>query len=228
MGAVGLFYVGAVLFLNGVMLLGRISPTAAAPLNFFVGALQVLTPTVLIVQSGGDPTVIFGASGLYLFGFTYLWVGINAATGWDGAGLGWFSLFVALAAIGYAWHAFTVEQDPAFGAIWSLWAVLWFSFFLLLGLGRGALGPAVGVIALVEGVITAAVPAFLIVAERWPTGIVPAVVIAVIGAAAVVFAVPLGRLLRAPASPPPSPPTAAPATTPQEKESSHARSRLHR
>jgi putative amide transporter protein len=89
MGGVGLFYVGAVLVINGVMLLGRITPQAAAPLNFFVGGLQVLTPTVLIVQSDGDPAVIFGASGLHLFGFTYLWVAINAAAGWDGAGLGW-------------------------------------------------------------------------------------------------------------------------------------------
>jgi putative amide transporter protein len=197
MGPVGLFYVGAVLFLNGVMLLGRISPTGAAPLNFFVGGLQVVTPTVLILQSDGDPAVIFGASGLYLFGFTYLWVAINASAGWDGAGLGWFSLFVAVAAIGYAWHAFTVEADPAFGVIWLLWAVLWFSFFLLLGLDLGSLAPAVGIIALVEGLLTAAVPAFLILAEQWQTGPVPAVIIALIGAATVALAIPVGRRLAA-------------------------------
>jgi putative amide transporter protein len=197
MGAVGLFYVGAVLFLNGVMLLGRISPKGAAPLNFLVGGLQVLTPTVLIVQSDGDPAAIFGASGLYLFGFTYLWVAINAATGWEGTGLGWFSLFVAVAAVGYAWHAFAVEADPAFGVIWLLWAVLWFSFFLLLGLDLGSLAPAVGIIALVEGLLTAAVPAFLILAEQWQTGPVPAVIIALIGAATVALAIPVGRRLAA-------------------------------
>jgi hypothetical protein len=211
MGAVGLFYVGAVLYLNGMMLLGRITPQGAAPLNFFVGGLQVLTPTVLIVQSDGDPAVIFGASGLYLFGFTYLWVAINAATGWEGTGLGWFSLFVAVAALGYSWHAFTVESDPAFGVIWLLWAVLWFSLFLLLGLDRASLAPAVGVIALVEGFITAAVPAFLLVSEEWQTGAVPAVIIAAIGAAAVVLSIPLGRLLAAPAPTTPTP--AAPAAT---------------
>jgi putative amide transporter protein len=209
MGAVGLFYVGAVLFLNGVMLLGRISPKGAAPLNFFVGGLQVLTPTVLIVQSGGDPEVIFGASGLYLFGFTYLWVAINAATGWEGSGLGWFSLFVAVAAVGYSWHAFAVEADPAFGVIWLLWAVLWFLFFLLLGLDRASLASATGVVALVEGIITAAVPAFLIVADEWPTGAVPAVIIAVIGVATVVFAVPIGRMLAAPAESTPNPAASA-------------------
>lgn len=220
MGPVGLFYVGAVLFLNGVMLLGRISPTAAAPLNFFVGALQVVTPTVVILQSGGDPAGIFGASGLYLFGFTYLWVAINAATGWDGAGLGWFSLFVAVAALGYSWHAFAIETDPAFGVIWLLWAVLWFLFFLLLGLDLGSLGPAVGVVALVEGLLTAAVPAFLILSDQWSSGVLTAAVIAAIGAVTVVLAIPVGRLLAAPT--PSSPSTAAPAATTQPKESSHA------
>jgi hypothetical protein len=212
MGAVGLFYVGAVLLIDGLMLLGRISPQGATPLNLFVGALQVVTPTVLILQSGGDTAVIFAASGLYLFGFTYLWVAINNITGWGGEGLGWFSLFVALAALGYSWHAFTAEADPAFGVIWLLWAVLWFLLFLLLGLDRESLGPAVGVVAVAEGVVTAAVPAFLIVSGNWQTGVLPAVVIAVIGGAAVVLAIPFGR--RVAVTPPTSTaPPAAPAAT---------------
>lgn len=207
MGGVGLFYVGAVLIVNGLMLLGHISAKAAVPLNFFVGGLQVVTPTVLILQSGGDAEVIFAASGLYLFGFTYLWVAVNGVTDWSGEGLGWFSLFVAVAALGYSWHAFTVEADPAFGVIWSLWSVLWLLFFLLLGLGRSALAPAAGVVAVVEGVITAAVPAFLIVSGNWETGTLPAVVIGVIGVSVVAFAVPLGRRLAV------SPEVNAPAAT---------------
>lgn len=207
MGGVGLFYVGAVLIVNGLMLLGHISAKGAVPLNFFVGGLQVVTPTVLILQSGGDAEVIFAASGLYLFGFTYLWVAVNGVTDWSGEGLGWFSLFVAVAALGYSWHAFTVEADPAFGVIWSLWSVLWLLFFLLLGLGRSALAPAAGVVAVVEGVITAAVPAFLIVSGNWETGTLPAVVIGVIGVSVVAFAVPLGRRLAV------SPEVTAPAAT---------------
>lgn len=45
MANVGLLYVGAVLFINGIMLLGWLDAKSAAPMNFFVGALQVLTPT---------------------------------------------------------------------------------------------------------------------------------------------------------------------------------------
>ena len=46
MGNVGLLlYVGAVLFINGLMLLGKVEPRSAAVFNLFVGGLQVVTPT---------------------------------------------------------------------------------------------------------------------------------------------------------------------------------------
>ena len=91
MASVGLLYVGAVLAVNGLMLLGYIDARSAAPLNLFVGALQVITPTFLIVTASGTPaqqaTTILGASGLYLFGFTYLYVGINLLANLDGTEL---------------------------------------------------------------------------------------------------------------------------------------------
>ncbi len=40
MGSVGLLYVGAVLVVNGLMLLGRVDARAAAPLNFFVAGCR--------------------------------------------------------------------------------------------------------------------------------------------------------------------------------------------
>ena len=111
--------------------------------------------------------------------------------------------------------------------IWLLWAVLWFLFFLLLGLDLGSLAPAVGVVALVEGLLTAAVPAFLILSDEWRTGVVTAVIIAVIGSPPLVLlAIPVGRWLAAPTPSHPNP--AAPAATTQPKESSHARSRVQR
>src|SRR4051812_49762977 len=102
MGSVGLLYVGAVLVVNGLMLLGRVDAREAAPLNLFVGGMQVITPTYLIFTSGGDVNTILAASGLYLFGFTYLYVGFNLLAGLDGTGLGWFSAFVAGCAIVYS------------------------------------------------------------------------------------------------------------------------------
>ncbi len=197
MGAVGLLYVGAVLVVNGLMLLGHVTGPGAAPLNLFVGALQVVVPTVLLIRAGTDATGVFAASGLYLFGFTYLWVGVNALGGLPGHGLGWFSLFVAVAALGYSWHAFTAESDPAFGVIWLLWSVLWGLFFLVLGLERTELTELAGVVALVEGVITAAVPAFLILVGAWSPGVTTAIVLGLLGGAAIATGIPLGRRLSA-------------------------------
>src|SRR3954471_9056826 len=154
MGSVGLLYVGAVLIINGLMLLGYVDAKAAAPLNLFVGALQVVTPTYLIFTSGGDPDTILAASGIYLFGFTYLYVGLNLLGGLDGTGLGWFSAFVAVCAVVFAGLNFGRLDDPAFGVIWLYWAVLWGLFFLVLGLKKEELTRFTGAIAIVAGVFS--------------------------------------------------------------------------
>lgn len=206
MGSVGLLYVGAVLFINGAMLLGWVESRSAAPMNIFVGILQVVTPTVLILQSGGDPDVILGASGLYLFGFTYLYVAFNLLMGLDGTGLGWFSAFVAVCAVVYSYLSFTRSDDPAFGVIWLYWAFLWALFFLLLGRGRDDLARFTGGVAAVQGWVTGALPAFLLLTGNWGTnGSAWAVGLAVFGV--VVFGLLYARLRGAPApsSAPPVP-----------------------
>ncbi|MFF3667983.1 AmiS/UreI family transporter [Microtetraspora malaysiensis] len=136
MGDVGLLYVGAVLFMNGLMLLGLVEARAAAIFNLFVGGLQVVTPTYLIIAAGGGTKEILSASGLYLFAFTYLYVGIGLLGGFDTTGVGYFSLFVAIMALGYSYANFRILGDPPFGVIWLYWSFLWFLFFLLLGLKR--------------------------------------------------------------------------------------------
>ncbi len=165
MGAVGLLYVGAILFLNGTMLLGWIDDKSAAPLNVFVGLLQVVTPTYLIINADGDMTQILGAAGLYLFGFTYLYVAWNLLGGLDGSGLGMFSLFVAIAAVVFSAISFDAD-DPVFGVIWLYWAYLWLLFFYLLARKRDGLGRYTGAVAAIQGWVTGAIPAFLILTGR--------------------------------------------------------------
>ncbi|WP_214325736.1 AmiS/UreI family transporter [Nonomuraea sediminis] len=181
MGAVGLLYVGAVLFLNGMMLLGKVDPRAAGVFNLFVGALQVITPTVLIIANLARPIEILGASGIYLFGFTYLYVGINLLGGFDSTGVGYFSLFVAVMAVGYSFANFRLLGDPAFGVIWLYWAYLWFLFFMLLGLKRAGITMYTGWVTAIEGWVTAAIPAFLILTGYWRNPQVLAVILAVFG-----------------------------------------------
>ncbi|MFI7451978.1 AmiS/UreI family transporter [Nonomuraea sp. NPDC049714] len=208
MGAVGLLYVGAVLFLNGLMLLGKVDPRATGIFNLFVGALQVITPTLLIVFNPADTATILGASGIYLFGFTYLYVGINLLGGFDSTGVGYFSLFVAIMALGYSYANFQLLGDPAFGVIWLYWSFLWALFFVLLGLKRTRITRYTGWVTAIQGWVTAAIPAFMILTGAWrDTGLL-AIILAVFGL--VVFAVlwpltrhaePAGETPEAPAEP---------------------------
>ena len=204
MGAVGLLYVGAILFLNGCMLLGWVNAKSAVPLNIFVGILQVITPTYLIFTANGDTAQILGASGLYLFGFTYLYVAFNIWNDFEGTGLGFFSLFVAVCAVVYAAIAFN-DQDYAFGVIWLYWAYLWLLFFFLLGRGKENLGRYTGAVAAIQGWVTGAIPAFLLLTGRWAelNNQTVAIVLAVFGV--VVFG---GLLVMARSKPSPAPATA--------------------
>lgn len=191
MSAVGLIYVGAVLFINGIMLLGWVTLREAAPLNLFVGGLQVVTPTFLIMTAGGDAAAILAASGIYLFGFTYLWVGINGLMDYDNRGLGWYSLFVAMCATLFALNNFLSVDDPGFGVIWLLWAALWFLFFLVLGLELAQLTQATGVFTVVVAFLTA-IAAFQVLLERWSDSVTEAIIFAAIGVATLVVAGPVG------------------------------------
>ncbi len=181
MASTGLLFVGAVLFVNGIMLLGWVDAKSAAPINFFVGGLQVLTPTYIIFTANGNQDTILAAAGLYLFGFTYLYVGINLSAGLDGTGLGYYSLFVAVCAVWYSYLNFSSRlHDHSFGVIWLYWAFLWLLFFLLLGLKMDSLGRYTGAVAAIEGWVTGVIPAFLLLTGNWgkhdnPTAIALAV-----------------------------------------------------
>lgn len=222
MGSVGLLYVGAVLLINGLSLLGLVSPRDAVPMNLFVGALQVLTPTYLVITAGGDTDAVLSAAGLYLFGFTYLSVALGTLMGLDGTGVGWFSAFVAACALVYSGLNFTRFDDPAFGVIWLLWAFLWFLFFLLLARGHVGLARWTGAVAAVEGIVTGAVPAFMLLTGTWEdnTG-TAAIVLAAIAVVTFVGSYPvLHRSARR--HPLPDAPSGGPRSTTPTKERRHA------
>jgi hypothetical protein len=152
-----------------MMLLGWVDPKSAAPLNFFVGALQVVTPTYLIFTANGNTDQILAASGLYLFGFTYLYVAINLLAGLDSTGGGFFFLFVAVCALVFAGLNFwrVGFGDTAFGVIWLNWAFLWTLFFILLGLKVDSIARYTGAVAAIQGWVTGTIPAFLLLSGNW-------------------------------------------------------------
>lgn len=202
MALAGLLFVGAVLFINGLLLLGLIDPKAAGVFNLFVGAMQVFTPTYLIVTAGGNTNTILAASGLYLFGFTYLYVGINLLAGLDSTGVGYFSLFVAIMALGYSAVNFSRAGegvfDRAFGVIWLYWAFLWALFFVLLGLKKEALTTYTGWVAAIEGWVTGAIPAFLALTGHWTNANAIAIGLAIFGVVVFIALIPFTRRGREP------------------------------
>ena len=194
MGNAGLLLVGVVLFVNGLASLGVVPARSAAPLNFFVGAAQVILPTIVLAQAGGDPAVVGGTWPSYLFGLTYLWFGFLTVFGIEPQGFGWYSAFVAAIAALQAVQA--VGSDPAFAVIWATWAVMWGLFFVLLALGRSHagtfdLGRFTGWFLVLLGIPTCTVPALLLFEERWSTdpaaGVLALAVLVALTALAVVL-----------------------------------------
>lgn len=207
MASVGLLFVGAVLFINGVMLLGWIDARSAAPMNFFVGGLQIITPIYLIFTANGDADVILAASGLFLFSFTYLYVAVNLTFDLDGTGLGYFCLFVAVTALVFSALNFTRFGDPAFGVIWLYWAFLWTLFFVLLGRKREGIGRYTGAVCAIQGWVTAWVPALLLLTGVYARlGVPLAVGLAIFGVVVFAALIPWARRSPTPATPAPREP----------------------
>lgn len=193
MSNVGLLYVGAVLFINGLMLIGKVPTKSASLMNLFVGAMQTIFPTIIIAQANEDPAVIFGASGLYLFAFTYLYVGIDGLYNLPGDGLGWFSLFVTVCALVFGTVLAVHFQDPLSAMMWYLWAVLWFMFFLLLALHMDSLTIATGWFTLIVAHISATIPAFLLLTGTFNSTVPNALIMGAAGLLALIFALAMGR-----------------------------------
>ncbi|NCT83503.1 MAG: transporter [Comamonadaceae bacterium] len=162
-----LLYVGAVLFINGLTMLGRIAPREAAIMNLFTGGLALFAG-LLGAASGQGAQIRAAAFGL-LFAFTYLWSAYATLTGQDGRGLGWFSLFVAVTAAWVTFDEFARAQSPvdyALAACWAAWVPLWLGFFGIGALRRTAWTRPVAWLALVQAVLTAWLPGYLMLSGR--------------------------------------------------------------
>jgi hypothetical protein len=162
-----LLYVGGVLFINGLTMLGKIAPREAAIMNLLTGSLSLYVSLYGLKQA--DPSSIRTAAFGLLFSFIYLWVGYANLTAQDGRGLGWFSLFVAATAA-------LVATDQALSArsfaelwlagCWAAWTVLWLCFFAIGVLQRSQWTRPVGWFTIVQSIGTAWLPGYLLLTER--------------------------------------------------------------
>src|SRR3954453_2863841 len=203
--SVVLLFVGAVLFVNGIWLIGQARaatvatpapasvggrgaepPAAAAEppgdatlmenrevavLNLFVGILAALLAATLFIQgnSKGDIASVRGGGFIFLFAFTYLYVGINQFLDRGGHAFGWYCLFVAVTAVPAGIYTLSntggKAADVCLGLNWFAWAVLWFMFFMLLALDR-PIARITGIVTVVIAIATAWVLGFLVLIDK--------------------------------------------------------------
>lgn len=192
MGTIGVFLVGVVLLVNGLVMLNVVPPRSAAPLNLFVGAIQIVFPTIILIQSGGDPAVAAATWPTYLFGITYLYYGLNIIFDLEPEVFGWFCGFVAVAA---AYQAITTAAaDPIFAVIWLTWAIMWSLFFALLALDAQKLTPFSGWFLVLLGVPSCSISSIFLLEGTWSTSALAGLAALAVLALATVSAVVLSRI----------------------------------
>ena len=164
LAGLALFYVGAVLCLNGLWVLGRIGDKEIAVIDIFVGGITLLVALNLAFGPGADLASVKGCAFLLLFTFTYFWVALNRYNGADGRGLGWFCLFVAITCVPVALQTLqgaTTTWGYWLGLCWIAWGILWLGFFLLLVMQK-PIAKYVGALAVIEGIFTGWLPGYLL------------------------------------------------------------------
>jgi putative amide transporter protein len=171
MGFVGLFLSGAVLFLNSLMLLGKAEAKSVGIFNLFVGTLQIIFPLYLLVVSDQNNWELYNDASIFLFGLTYLYVGVTSLKGLEGNGLGWFCLWVAIVAVVYSVTSIIHFHDIVSSLTWGMWALLWFLFFLSNSLKK-KIDRFIGVVAFVQSWVTLTIPAILYFLGVWNTPII--------------------------------------------------------
>ena len=160
MGNIILLLAGATLFLNGKMTLGKADAKNVAVFNLFVGSFQVIGAFYLIIVSEPSNAMSLGNASIFLFGFTYLYLGITILKGMDGSGLGYFSLWVSILSLVYAAVEFSQYGDIVKGLNWLLWSFLWGMFYLI-NTKKLHISDFVGKISLILSWVTLTIPSLL-------------------------------------------------------------------
>ncbi len=171
MSFVGLFLSGAVLFLNSLMLLGKADGKSVGIFNLFVGSIQIIIPFYLLISSDQNNWELYNIAAIFLFGLTYLYVGVTFLKGLDGSGLGWFCLWVAIVAVVYTVTSIIHFHDVVNALTWGMWAFLWSLFFVINTLKKN-IDEYLGKVAFVQSWVTLTIPALLYFLGVWNTPIV--------------------------------------------------------
>lgn len=163
-----LLYVAIVLINNGICRITNIDGKTASVMNIFVGGLSVIINVITIVHGDftGNTADLYAAATGLLFGFTYLFAAFNNLFNLDTRAFGWYSLFVAINSIPAAYLSYKDDTvDIAFTVIWIAWGILWLTGFIECVLKIEL--RFVPYLALLEGILTAWIPAWLLLTGYW-------------------------------------------------------------
>jgi hypothetical protein len=161
LGGVAFFFVGAVLFVTAMMMMGK---AEAKSVGLFHGIVGVLLLSMVIKLFFVPPHDYFTATILLLFIFTYIPVCASFMFGVDTKALGWYCLIVAVVTIPIGLQMFEVAYKTSI-LLW-IYGGLWFCFFLLMGLGKESLGKFVGYYTLVVSLL-ALIPGYMMIVDKW-------------------------------------------------------------
>ena len=171
MGYVGLLLSGAALFLNSLVILGKAEMKSTGVFNLFVGALQIIIPFYLIMISDQSNWTVYSYAATFLFGLTYLYVGVTFIKGMDSSGLGWFCIWVAIIALFYMVVSFVQFHDVVNALTWFMWALLWYLFFVL-NTQKKNINQYLGRIAFVQSWVKLTLPSLFYFMGVWGEGFV--------------------------------------------------------
>jgi hypothetical protein len=163
---------GAALLINGLASLGTFPRRDAAVFSLVIGSIQLILGVCYLGATAGTATagdgtqLLLGASGMFLFGLTYVYVGVDFLMGLGSKGLGWFCGLVG--ACGLLLAAAWSGEDPFLAVLWLCWSYLWILFFLQMALGTGRLTRLIGWSLVLTSQATATVPAFIGITGHWP------------------------------------------------------------
>ena len=166
--SVCLLFVGIVLINNGICTLFDVEGKAAAVMNLFTGGLSLFINFVNLVMGN-----YYAAGTGLLFCFTYLWVALLDLFDLDDFPFHVFSVFVAINAVIFGYvegiagnPSLGIVPDWRWAAIWWLWALLWGSS-LFTGILDKDLGKFVPCLQIFEGIVTAWIPAMMMLLGTW-------------------------------------------------------------
>lgn len=165
---VALLFVGIVLINNGICNLSGVDKKSTAIMNFFTGGISLIINTINLAYGN-----YYAAGTGLLFCFTYLFIALSNFLNIDSRPFSWFCTYVAINAVifgtmeGFIGNKeLGIEPDIRWAGIWYLWAILWATGFVE-DICHKKLGKFTPCLQIFEGIVTAWVPAVLMLIKKW-------------------------------------------------------------